>query len=371
MEELKGRRVLRSASAPALAQDDFDETESEVTDRRESGWTMNTEDTRATSIRSSSHSRTNTASRVSFQQELKQRSNLAEDGISPSLQSLPEATESIDSSQTPLVAFNGDDPFAISALPEAGDLESPPAGDLDSPPSPSPVPSAPLRPFNPFAAGLMSQIQSIKRSDGEENEDEEEPTSPASRPFNPMAALHAQLKGRVGSPSDEDESASDSSKPTRPAFLSDINSLEKDTEGTLSTNASRFPFLAGIGAGSTNLKPANARTLADEPSQPNMFGFFKPTEMPAGIKGPRKIVNYQASAKVRQLHWDKINELKATENTVWSFSTNQEMENEWAEKLKQLNIWSQMESTFSSQEAKLQIGLFSFHLEHLVREGER
>ncbi|CDZ98389.1 RhoA GTPase effector DIA/Diaphanous [Phaffia rhodozyma] len=367
VEELKGRRVSRSASAPSLTKDDrddFDGTESETTDRRESSWTTHTDDTRATSVYSASHSY-NTSnninnSRMPKKRDSKQRTNSITDGSSSALQPLLETSENPGLLSTSPSTSGEPGTFSLPNVPSPSPNKSTFVG---IPPSPSPI-SQPSRPSHPFAAGLLSQIKSIKSNDEKENEEPiSSPVSTnSSRPFSPFAALHAQIKGKSASTSassdvDEDEEEFDPGlNRSRPSFLSDIDSLGKNSEGSLSSNASRFPFLSGIGSGASNLKSAGSRVLAEKSDQPNIFGSTKPAEaFPSSVKAPRKTVNYKASAKVRQLHWDKINELKVNENTVWSTTTDEKLENEWAEKLKELNIWSQMESTFSSQEAKLQI----------------
>lgn len=191
------------------------------------------------------------------------------------------------------------------------------------------------RPVNPFAAGLMAQIASKRREGSDSDSDSEAPPSrPASR---------------------------------KPPFLTDIagGSKKLQSAGGDATKAGppRPAFLAGISGGLAGLKAAGARGPkadgGDETKASPVFGAFLrpvPVDPSTVIKAPRKDVAYKASAKVRQLHWDKVAEIKTDTPNIWAVTTAEAPEGEWAEKMKQFDIWSQMETTFSSMEAKKIVG---------------
>lgn len=208
-------------------------------------------------------------------------------------------------------------------------------------PEPGPLEAMP-RPVNPFAAGLMAQIAS-KRQGSDDELDSEGATVQESRP-------------------------------AKPSFLADIGGAAAKRSQTVDDQANVPPrpaFLAGIAGGLSGLKASGVRggsraasDADDEGGRPSLnFGaFLRPVESSAVVKAPRKDVAYKASAKVRQLHWDKVAEIKTDTPNVWAITTAEAPENEWAEKMKQFDIWSQMETTFSSMEAKKIVGacLFCF-----------
>jgi hypothetical protein len=207
-------------------------------------------------------------------------------------------------------------------------------------PSPEP-PMAMARPANPFAAGLMAQIASKRQDSDDESESNDTP---------------AQQQ-----------------RPPKPSFLADINGAAAKRSQAADDQPAGPPrpaFLAGIAGGLSGLKAAGARgglksttDADDEGVKPTLnFGaFLRPVEPSAVVKAPRKDVAYKASAKVRQLHWDKVAEIKTDTPNVWAITTAEAPENEWAEKMKQFDIWSQMETTFSSMEAKKLVGATLAH----------
>lgn len=189
------------------------------------------------------------------------------------------------------------------------------------------------RPANPFAAGLMAQIAS-KRREASSDDNGSDSEAPPPRPQMPsfLADIAGGAAKRAAQSGDEPPKG-----PPRPAFL------------------------AGIAGGLSGLKAAGARGPkadgdADKTTPPPFGAFLRPADPSTIIKAPRKDVAYKASAKVRQLHWDKVAEIKADVPNVWAVTTAEAPETEWAEKMKQFDIWSQMESTFSSMEAKKIVG---------------
>lgn len=163
------------------------------------------------------------------------------------------------------------------------------------------------------------------------------------------------------------------SQPPRPSFLADIGGAAAKRSQAADDQAAaplRPAFLAGIAGGLSGLKAAGARggsksapDSGDDGKKPmlNFGAFLRPVEPSSIVKAPRKNVTYKASAKVRQLHWDKVGEITTDSPNVWAVTTAEAPESEWAEKMKQFDIWSQMETTFSSMEAKKIVGASLSH----------
>jgi len=208
-----------------------------------------------------------------------------------------------------------------------------------------------------------------------------------------MAALHSQIKAK-GEPNDNNDdepptpTSSASNPQPRPAFLGDISAGFQKKKTTTDDGSSepfspstrsgpRPAFLGSIGGGFANLKSNGtggsrngSNPGSSAPTPPGTPGFDSSAVYGAApVKGPRKDVQYKTAVKVKQLHWDKIVELKPDETSVWSVTESATKENAWAEKLKKMDIWSEMESTFSSQAAKMQIGEFFLSSFLFVRFG--
>jgi hypothetical protein len=393
-----------------------DEGDSDATDNRASGSTSRTDSSLATSIASSlGNDRKSFLSGTSSQRQSRsspQNGNALSSadpktGEPSSLQTLSEDlelhittpegtsrnslrldTSSLTNSPGRPSAKNTNSPIT-SPSPASNSL---PTSSSSSSLSPSDAQPSPInRPIHPFAAAfkLKNKSQADEAEDGESDADLPE-ISAAARPFNPMAGVFAQINTRKVDPDDEDaESDSSSFKPqpaasSRPLhpFLSQISSQNvklKSIEDTLSESptdsSSKKPyahpaFLGGIAGGLNNLKSSSSRPSSTDSSASaaprtlaETFAAASRNKLSSSssdlTKAVRKNVAYKASAKVRQLHWTKIQEIKPDEANVWSSNANEQVEMEWAEKLKSMDIWSQMEATFSSQDAKLQIGTFS------------
>lgn len=399
---------------------DSRENDSDVaTDHRVSGFTNRTDSSLATSAGTSvdrksfisgtssqRQSRSSPQNSVSFET----KAGTSSSADAPALQTLAEDLE-LQITTPEGTSRKTDQAKSLTSSTSNADLS--PSGSaashLDSP-SPASIslptkatPDAELttpsnRPVHPFAAALRLKTQALEDEASAGNSAISTPSevvSNSARP--PMAGLFAQINARKTDDRDDDENDEQnlspsiiSSRPPHP-FLSQISSQPVKLKSTTTTApddadaetdssaSSRKPygdmprpaFLGGIAGGLSSLKPRNVnassspdidvppRTLAEALAARN--GGSTSTNAGGNAVAIRKNVAYKASAKVRQLHWTKIQELKPDEANVWTSSANNEqVELEWAEKLKSMDIWSQMEATFSSQDAKIQLGSTGF-----------
>lgn len=114
-------------------------------------------------------------------------------------------------------------------------------------------------------------------------------------------------------------------------------------------------FLAGISAG-VKLRRTGSTTKKDlmaPPPPPIMRRSSKRySKVPHAAPDRRKEVAFTASKKMKTLQWEKVQQGKL-DKTLWARAEEEQAQEEVAEKLKMVDVWSEMEDEFKAREAAL------------------
>lgn len=111
-------------------------------------------------------------------------------------------------------------------------------------------------------------------------------------------------------------------------------------------------FLAGIAAG-VQLRRTGSSSKRDlMPPPPIMRRSSKRYSKAYAVPDRRKDVAFKASKKMKTLQWEKVQQGKL-DNTLWARADEEQAQEEVAEKLKMVDVWSEMEDEFKAREAAL------------------
>lgn len=113
-------------------------------------------------------------------------------------------------------------------------------------------------------------------------------------------------------------------------------------------------FLAGISAG-VKLRRAGSTSKKElmPPPPPIMRRSSKRySKTPQAAPDRRKEVAFTASKKMKTLQWEKVQQGKL-DKTLWARAEEEQAQEEVAEKLKMVDVWSEMEDEFKAREAAM------------------
>lgn len=274
-ELLRTRQMSRSISAPANMEVEDDE-DSIISTLRESGFSMATARTAATS-RTSQHSQKASGSGSTLAAQLTAKAKALGAVVGPDDD----------------VKLPGHDSLSTVQEDDQDDEDAPPP-----PPPPPPMPSS-LR-------GILSPA-----------DDDSAPPPPPPPPPLPPASMGLGIGG-----------------PGVPEGL-----------------------LAGIASGIKLRKTDTDEDREEAPPPPAPMApppmFRRSSKRYSVAQGPhgerRKDVQFTATRKMKQLQWEKVNKSQL-EKTVWGHIEEIPHEEEWARRLKKVDIWSEMEDEFKARD---------------------
>ncbi|KAJ9115891.1 hypothetical protein QFC22_005034 [Naganishia vaughanmartiniae] len=277
--------IRRSASAPANIDDDAD-TSSNISESRNSGFSVLTQGTAATSAgMSRQHSKESQVASISEQ-------------LASKIKAMNKA-KSLDSDTSPT-------PKMLPTLTEDKEMaDDNMLHDGRSSPPPPPPPPAP-----PMPAYLMGTLT-----------DDDIPPPPPPPPPPPGIVFSGAT----------DASSSSPPGPPRPAFLAGITSGMKLRRAGSSTN--------------NDLMPPPPPPIMRRSSKR-----YSKAQFPLPDK--RKEVAFKASKKMKTLQWEKVGQGKL-DKTLWARPDEEQAQEEVAEKLKMVDVWSEMEDEFKAREAAM------------------
>ncbi|KAJ9107724.1 hypothetical protein QFC21_001184 [Naganishia friedmannii] len=281
--------IRRSVSAPANIDDDVD-TSSNVSESRTSGFSVLTQGTAATSTgMSRQHSKESQVASISEQ--------LASKIKAMNKAKNPESDTSPSPKMLPTLTEDKEmtEDYMLNDEGNSG-RSSPP------PPPPPPAPPMPA-----YLRGTFS--------------DDDVPPPPPPPP--PLPGIVLSSAGGTGSSSQPG--------PRRPAFLAGITSgMKLRQAGSLSNN---------------ELMPPPPPPIMRRSSKR-----YSKAQFPLPDK--RKEVAFKASKKMKTLQWEKVGQGKL-DKTLWARPDEEQAQEEVAEKLKMVDVWSEMEDEFKAREAAM------------------